>query len=143
LYSVGKDARVPWSELALAANAVGSSRQGERRMLFMRHPCVRRVNLDMPDIEAWRYVPRESVVAKHGYALVPYRMAVAAFLAFRQYDWRAFGIFLYRSRWRDIRDALDQQITLREDLGHHDTSLRSSTHQGLGAYIPPYFFPGV
>jgi hypothetical protein len=71
-------------------------------------------------------------------------MAVAAFLAFRQHDWSAFSIFLDCSRWRNIRDALDQQIALREDIGHHDTSLRSSTHQCFGACIAStLFFPGV
>src|SRR5260221_2339512 len=64
-----------------------------------------------------------------------YRMAVTAFLAFCQHHRRAFGILRHRSRWRNIGYPIEQQITLCEDLGHHATSLRSSTRQGLGAWI--------
>src|SRR5229473_4525422 len=64
----------------------------------------------------------EAIVAKHGHVL-PYRMAVTAFLAFCQHLRRAFSILRHCSRWRNIGYPLEQQITLCEDLGHHATLL--------------------
>ncbi len=61
-------------------------------------------------------------------------------LAFCQHHRRAFGILRHRSRWRNIGYPIEQQITLCEDLGHHATSLRSSTRQGLGAWIASTLF---
>src|SRR6267142_451681 len=48
-------------------------------------------------------------------------------LAFCQLHRRAFGILRHRSRWRNIGYPIEQQFTLCADLGHHATSLRSST----------------
>src|SRR5260221_3364312 len=61
-------------------------------------------------------------------------------LAFCQHHRRAFGILRHRSRWRNIGYPIERQITLCEDLGHHATSLRSSTRQGLGAWIASTLF---
>jgi hypothetical protein len=42
--------------------------------------------------------------------------------------------------WGDFAGAREQRVTLHEDLGHHATSLRSSTRQSLGAWIASTLF---
>src|SRR5260370_34336302 len=91
-------------------------------------------HIEINRIESVLSFAREAIVASQGHA-IPYRMAMTAGLAFCQHHRRAFGIWRHRSRWRNIGYPIEQQITLCEDLGHHATSLRSSTRQGLGAWI--------
>src|SRR6266404_2273840 len=83
---------------------------------------------------------REAIVAKHGHTL-PYRMAMTAGLAFCQHHRRAFSILRHPSRSRKHRGTRSGNgSTGAKDLGHHATSLRSSTRQGLGAWTASTLF---
>jgi hypothetical protein len=67
---------------------------------------------------------REAIVAETSHAL-PYRMAMTRWPRLLPAT-SPFNILRHRSRWRNIADPLEQQVTLCEDPSHHATSLRTS-----------------
>src|SRR5215475_170770 len=115
--SVRQNTRVPRPKLAITPSAIGAARQRDRRVLVIGQTGMGRGDLEVADIKPLGNVARQLIVAEHGDTLAD-GVAMAALLAFRQYQRRAFDILFDRSGWRDIGHPFQQQITLCEDFSH-------------------------
>jgi hypothetical protein len=118
--SIRDDADVRRLELTLTPHAIGPRAQQYRRVFLMLYDGGSIRDLDVPDVEAGRNVPRQSVVSEHGHTL-RYDVTMTGKLSLREHKLTARIRWDDSARWFDIVDSFDQQVTLGIDLHHRVT----------------------